>query len=450
KAQVATIDLRAGRRAKASAAYASARVYLAAGTALRDEEDWSSRYDLTFNLWLERAECEFSTSNFETAEQLLEELLRRGATKIDKAAVSHVKAQLHVVKSENPQAVASALDCLRLFGIDVPAHPTWEEVQAEYEAVWRNLEGRPIESLLDLPLMTDPDLLAAMRLLSDLNDAGYFTDINLSCLHPCRMMNISIQHGICGASAHACGFLAFYLGSHFGSYADGHRFAKLGCELVEKHSFIAFRSRVYLTMGAVSLWTQPITLSLDFMRASFRAATEAGEVTFACYAMYHIVKSLLVRNDPLETVWDESQRSLAFVRRAGFRDLADMIVCQQRFVATMQGRTASLSTFSDAQFDEVAFEAQLAGDRMPFLISYYWALKLKARFLSGDYAEALAAAKQAKELLWAQSAQIVLLDYYCYTALTVAALYEKASAHERTAWLELLTAHRKQLGDWAE
>src|ERR1019366_4277580 len=89
-------------------------------------------------------------------------------------------------------------------------------------------------------------------------------------------------------------------------------------------------------------------------------------------------------------------------------------------------------------------------DRMPFLVSLYWALKLKARFLSGDYAEALAAAKQAKELLWAQSAQIVLLDYYCYTALTVAALYEKASAHERTAWLELLTAHRKQLGDWAE
>jgi len=37
KAQVATIDLRAGRRAKASAAYASASVYLSAGMALLDE-----------------------------------------------------------------------------------------------------------------------------------------------------------------------------------------------------------------------------------------------------------------------------------------------------------------------------------------------------------------------------------------------------------------------------
>ena len=53
----------------------------------------------------------------------------------------------------------SALDvACDLFGIDLPAHPTWEQVQAEYESVWQPLDGRPIESLIDLPLMTDPEL----------------------------------------------------------------------------------------------------------------------------------------------------------------------------------------------------------------------------------------------------------------------------------------------------
>ncbi|MDB6091155.1 MAG: multi-sensor signal transduction multi-kinase, partial [Gammaproteobacteria bacterium] len=59
KTQVATIDLRAGRKAKASAAYASASAYLSAGMALLDKEDWDSQYELTFSLWLERAECAF-------------------------------------------------------------------------------------------------------------------------------------------------------------------------------------------------------------------------------------------------------------------------------------------------------------------------------------------------------------------------------------------------------
>src|SRR5258707_12376326 len=84
KTQVATIDLRAGRKAKASAAYASARVYLAAGMALLDETDWESQYELMFSLWLERAECEFLTGEFDTAEQLIAELLQRGASKADR------------------------------------------------------------------------------------------------------------------------------------------------------------------------------------------------------------------------------------------------------------------------------------------------------------------------------------------------------------------------------
>ena len=79
KAQVATIDLRAGRKAKASAAYASACVYFAAGMALLDERDWGSQYELMFSLWLERAECEFLTGNFDKAEQLIAELLQRGS-----------------------------------------------------------------------------------------------------------------------------------------------------------------------------------------------------------------------------------------------------------------------------------------------------------------------------------------------------------------------------------
>jgi predicted ATPase len=40
KAQIAVIDLRAGRRAKASAAFASGCIYLSAGIALLDERDW--------------------------------------------------------------------------------------------------------------------------------------------------------------------------------------------------------------------------------------------------------------------------------------------------------------------------------------------------------------------------------------------------------------------------
>jgi hypothetical protein len=48
------------------------------------------------------------TGDFEEAVQLIVELLQRGESKVDQAAVCHLKVQLHIVKGEYPQAVNSA------------------------------------------------------------------------------------------------------------------------------------------------------------------------------------------------------------------------------------------------------------------------------------------------------------------------------------------------------
>jgi PAS domain S-box-containing protein len=450
KAQVATIGLRAGRKAKASTAYASACAYLAAGMNLLDDEHWRGHYALTFSLWLERAECELLSGNFEKGEQLIVELLHRGTSKVDKAAAYHLSVQLYIVRAEFPQAVASALTCLRLFGIDLPAHPTWEQVQAEYEAVWRNLEGRSIESLIDLPLVTDPEIRAAMDLLSALHSPAYFTDFHLYCLLVCCTANLSLRHGMNGAAARAYGVLGTIVGPVFQRYREGYRFTKLACDLVEKHGFISHQARIHLSMGLVAIWTEPITTAINFLKACFGTAIDTGDLIYACYSLDLTVRHLLVRNDPLDAVWREAARSLDFVRKAKHGYVVDSIVSLQRFIAAMQGRTARLSTYSDAEFDEAAFEQQLTVNQSATAICFHWILKLKARFLSGDYAEALATADKAKVLLWAIVTHTSWVEYFYYTALTVATLYENGSAEEQSKWRELLTAHQRQLREWAE
>src|SRR6266700_1125825 len=450
KVRVAAIDRKAGRKASASAAYVSARAYFAAGITLLDEQNWANQYELMFGLWLGRAECEFQSGNLDIAGPQIAELLARAASKVDQAAVYPLKVREHTVKGEYSQAADSALKCLRLFGIDLPAHPSREDVQAEYETVRRNLEERPVESLIDLPLMTDPELQAAMSLSSDLSSVAYFTDLHLICLLACRVVNISMQHGMSGGSAHACGCLGFFLGRLFHRYDEGYRFAKVGCDLVEKHNFIAHQAKVYIFGAIAAWWTQPVASVIDFSRAAFRVAIETGNRIYACYAPYYSIAALLQRNDPLDAVWRESEMTLDFVRGAKFRDFADAIVTQQRFIATMQGRTTTLCTFSDAQFDEGAFEAQLTADRMPMMVCSYWLVKLKARFLAGDYIAALSAGQQAQPMLSAVVGLLAWFDYFYYTALTVSALYETAPADQQQAWRELLTAHQEQLREWAE
>jgi tetratricopeptide (TPR) repeat protein len=121
--------------------------------------------------------------------------------------------------------------------------------------------------------------------------------------------------------------------------------------------------------------------------------------------------------------------------------------------------TSETTRTAVALFAMIGRRVHFAGDTRPGLrlsvvrrtrVCSYWILNLKARFLLGDYAEALAAADKAKLLLFAVAAHIQLLDYFYYTALTVAALCEKASADEQSRWRDLLAEHREQLREWAE
>ena len=146
-----------------------------------------------------------------------------------------------------------------------------EQAQAEYEAFWQTLNGRPIESLIDLPLMTDPELRAAVRVLSVLFPPAYYTDSRLWCSQVCRMVTISLQHGTSEDAATAYGFWGIIVGLIFNRYDEGYRFAKLARDLVEKHGFIACQAKVYSSLASIAMWTQPIATAIDFWRTSFES-----------------------------------------------------------------------------------------------------------------------------------------------------------------------------------
>jgi serine/threonine protein kinase len=86
--QLAELYLVAGKRAKASAARASALRYLISVGALLAEDCWERRHDLAFALALNRAECEFLTGALTDAEGRLDALSHRAASTVERASVA--------------------------------------------------------------------------------------------------------------------------------------------------------------------------------------------------------------------------------------------------------------------------------------------------------------------------------------------------------------------------
>ena len=71
----------------------------------------------------------------------------------------------------------------------------WEEALAAREEVQALLGARPIESLVELPPMTDADMKPVMNVLARLFPSAYLTDNNLLVLHVCRMVSLSLRYG---------------------------------------------------------------------------------------------------------------------------------------------------------------------------------------------------------------------------------------------------------------
>lgn len=451
RAMVASLNMRAGLKAKAAAAHPAACAYLAQGRAQLGERGWRTHYKLAFSLALEHAECTFLSGDFDESERIVSSLLAQVTNNVDRAAIYRLKVELHVVRSENERATETGLAALRLFGIDFSPHPDWADVQREFDQIWHNLNGCPIESFADLPAMTNPDVLAAMRVLAELFPPSYFTDFNLTSLVICRMVNLSLAYGAADASNQGLALLGSYLmGPCFGRYEEGYRIGKLACELSLKRNVPLDMARVRCTMGLTSSWTEPLTKSIDWLRAAYRVGIESGDLYFACYSSSLAAVELLLRGHDLREDGRECEEYLNFARKLGFRDGIDLIVTTERTISSLRGLTRSLSEFSDVEFDEAEFVADLTGQRMNVVVFWYWTRKLTLHFLSGNYQDALAAAEKVKPGPWTRIVQIQHLDYHYYTALALATSIEQVPTEQRDALRDRLASHCLQIKTWAE
>ena len=163
--QLAEFNLLAGKRAQASSAYVSALNYLTTGAALLTEDSWQQRRELSFALELARAHCEFASGMIAEAEKRLRSLSIRAVTTGERVAVACLQVDLYQGIDRSDEAVAVGLRALRHLGVDFPERPTEADARRAYDGIWTRLGARAIEDLINLPLMSDPDSLAALDLL---------------------------------------------------------------------------------------------------------------------------------------------------------------------------------------------------------------------------------------------------------------------------------------------
>ena len=393
---LAELNLRAGRRAKASAAFPSAYGYFAAGAGVLPVEPWGRQHALAFALLLELAQAEYLTGRLEEAERSYEVLVQQAATPLESSDAYLLMMNQYETTARYYDAIRAGMAALRLLGFALPETESEQRaaLAADIAAIRAALADRPVAALLDLPRLENPAVRASLKLLMILWSPAYISGQNrLSDLVGARMVRLSLEHGNAEESAYGYVAFAMTVGWVFGDYAQGYEFGRLAIALNERLADLRLRGRVHHRFAAlVNFWRQPFATCIPHAQEAVRAGLESGDLMIAAYGQFQQSWWGMHIDPDLSGFLERYEPTVDFLGRMhahAYREVQKMIL---QWARALQGRTAAPTSLSGDGFDESVYLGTYGSKGI--FGSWYVTLKLELLQTFGPLDEARAAARE--------------------------------------------------------
>jgi predicted ATPase/signal transduction histidine kinase/CheY-like chemotaxis protein/tRNA A-37 threonylcarbamoyl transferase component Bud32 len=448
---LARLNLAAGEKAKASTAYRPAFEHLNIGASLLTDASWAGDYELAFSMARELLECSYLCGDFEAAEAQYQTLLRRATSNLDKAKIFQMRLRQYVVMDKLSEAIQVGVQALAILGVAVDEKPSLFAVVREALATKWNVGRRPVESLIDLPEMTRPDIRLAVTILTEISPAAYTNaNANLFAIAAMRQVNLSLAHGNCPDSAFAYACYGIILNGIFKDFKTGDAFGQLAVKLNEVQNDLAARCRaiwVYTTFTHV--WNHHWRTLTPYFKRAIDAGFQSGDLFYLGYAGSFMTQWETHINLP--SAIQEAQKYLVIIEETKNQSALNFSRVQQQFRKNLCGQTYGRLTLNDSNFDEESCLAEMRESQALNALAIYYLSKLLIHFEYGDYAMALDYVRKIDrgELMKALVSSSWTADFCLYAFLTMAALYPKASPVDRRKFYARLKKERRAMQRWA-
>ncbi len=387
--EVARFALAGGQKARGAAAYEAASGYFATGMMLLGDGGWQDQPSLMFSLAWGAAACAYLTGRFDDAEKLFGLLRQHASSSLDRASVRDLETVLYVTMGRFTDAVRVGCEGLRLLGEHSLDNPDRAAVFAEERAkIDQMLNVRHAESMVAVVMQEDPNRRAMLRTLIHLVPAAYATDPALLFLVAARMVRTTLEGGPTEDSAFAFAVYGMTLAA-LQRYDEAFQMGEIALQLFERFPSPSFACKVYLCVGGnLHFYRRPLVAGLPYLERAQREGLATGDFPFVSYTCFSMAQIRLGLGEDLAATEQEIEGFLLLMQKT--RDImseAHLRIAYQ-LVRCLRGRTRGNTVLSDREFDEKKFEASLHEKNLPFVVSYYHAIRLELAVLFGEWAQA--------------------------------------------------------------
>ncbi|MEG4572370.1 AAA family ATPase [Microcoleus sp. N3A4] len=433
--ELAELNLIAGQKAKAATAYESAVKYLNVGLGLLAEDSWESQYELTLNLYLEAAEAEFITTNFERSQQLSDVIIKQAKTLLEKIKVYELKIQFYIAENRAQSGIDTGISVLEMFGVYLEQEPPQELI---------------IDDLVDLQPMTDINKLAAMRILTSIVIAAYLGNGAMLPSIVFTMINLSVKYGNSPESAYAYVFYGSLLCGPMGDIDSGYQFGKLAVVLLEKFEANSLKCKVHLIFNAlVRFWKEPKRNSLEPLIAGMHSGFEVGDLDCACHSVLNYSYLIFFCGEELEKVEREQTKYVAITIKAKQDYDTFGIKIYQQLVKNFLGKASDKYRLIGESFNEEEMVPVFRESSNGTLLFFYYVAQTILLYSFKDYEGTVASANLVSEYASYGVGLKQNALYNFYHSLALLALHPKAQPSQKEQYLSEVAANQEKMKTWA-
>ncbi|MBA4368027.1 MAG: hypothetical protein C0403_10380 [Desulfobacterium sp.] len=454
KEELSLLNLRAGKKARASVAYSSADRYLTISLDLLDKDCWSKQYDLALAIHTEAIETTYLMGDFERMNRLADAAVKEARKPIDLVGIYITKINAGITQDNFHSATLIGINFLRQLGMNVPERPGFGLLFFEYlkSRVTFTITKNKVKDAMNWPEMVDPVRLSYLKIFSSLGLAAYFDgNFNFCIFLMFKSINL---FGLNSFHPETPGGFVNYgmiLIASFHDIDGGYRFGRLGLQMLDRTNPSGQKARTVLTYNStIHHWKRHIQETHSSYMEAYHVGLETGDVTSAAASLcnYDITSFSIGRK--LEEIEKEAEKHNRIIKGLNQLGILRAHSIHWQMVLNLLGRNADPTQLTGEAFNEHETISLLDRSNQYFRLMMFWVTKAYLCSLFYKPKEALEYIEQSEKHINVVLGMTLIRSINILDSLVRLSLYPESSKKQQKNHLKKVAKNQKKKKKWAD
>ncbi|MCT7972347.1 ATP-binding sensor histidine kinase [Laspinema olomoucense] len=448
---LARINLAAAQKARNSTAYSAARIFVEMGLNLLDADCWQSQYELALNCYVTATELAYLNADFEGMEVLANRVLESAKTVLDQVKIYQIKISARTTQNRMLEAIAIGQKALKQLGVEFSAEPDQALTDEVLNSLAVQLQDTQIEELVNLPVMKEPQTIAAVELLALLFPPVYQASPGLQPLLCSTLVSLSLKFGNAPASTIGYASYGMVLCAFLGEVEKGYRFGRLALSLLNRLNVREFKPLTLLWFGFFLQHRQEaLRATLPHVKEGYLVGMEIGDFLTAGYNIAVYFYNNFFAGLGLEDLEAEIESSCVVLTKAKQNSPVLYLKMTQQMLQNLLGIAPKPELLTGTSYNETVMISQYQKDNEISGLAYLYTYKLILDYLFHQPENALSYMVEANQALQAVFGSIHTPIFHFYGALTYLAVYGNQSETEQANTLKIIENHQNIIEQWSQ